>query len=239
MSEKVKFDAASYGDGYSKEIVALVAGFGNKPGEFNRAASELARRGIDSVVYTYEPRVLLDGDADLLPQLIEDIYEDFQTRSVSHEKRRYGGVSLGGAIAVNMQKKDENPEQGLFAATGDDAAELIMHNPWFRAATMLFHHVDVKKAFVRHGHNYHTLREKWDDIHIPPETDFTMALGGRDKLIRRGEVVRKISDWRQEHPDRKVSVVTKRNLGHSAMINWFDHHIESLVNFDGNMPQAA
>jgi hypothetical protein len=238
MSEKVKFDAISYGDGYSNEIVALVAGFGNKPGEFNRAASELARLGIDSVVYTYEPRVFLDGDASLLPALIDDIYEDFSAKSQGHQKRRYSGVSLGGAIAVNMQKRDESPEPGLFAATGDDAAKLIMHNPWFRAAVMLFHHVDVKKAFTRHGHNYDTLYQEWSDIHVPPDTGFTMALGGKDKLIREQTVVAKIDTWREQHPDRQVNVVTKRRLGHSAMISWFDHHIEQLADFN-RMPVAA
>lgn len=238
MSEKVKFDAISYGDGYSNEIVALVAGFGNKPGEFNRAANELARRGIDSVVYTYEPRVFLGGDASLLPALIDDIYEDFSDKSANHQKRRYSGVSLGGAIAVNMQKRDESPELGLFAATGDDAAKLIMDNPWFRAAVMLFHHADVKKAFTRNGYNYQTLRQEWDEIHNPPETGFTMALGGKDKLIREQTVVAKIDTWREQHPDRQVNLVTKRRLGHSAMISWFDKHIEQLADF-GGMPAAA
>ena len=79
MSEKVKFDAISYGDGYSNEIVALVAGFGSKPGEFNRAASELARALTQSCI-----RMSLASSRwrrFFITSTLSTIYEDFGAKS--------------------------------------------------------------------------------------------------------------------------------------------------------------
>ncbi len=227
MSVEVPYGIVEYGDGNSDEIVALVTGFGSKPGEFDRAGRSLVATGRDAVVYTYHPGVLLEGDAELLPELISAMSEDFEERAAGYPHRRYGGASLGGAIAANMQKRYDTPERGFYAATGGDAAEIIMKNRWFGAIVLAAHRVDIRRAFARHGYTHDDLQERWRDIQTPPTTPLTIALGGLDLIMRERKILPKIADWRAAGND--VRIIRKPWGGHNGMIKWFDANIASLL----------
>lgn len=233
----IPYKAIEYGGGNSDEVVALVAGFAYKNSNLETAGSDLeiagralAARGWDAVVYEYHPCVLTAGDGDLLPELINTLSDDFLARTDGHAKRRFAGVSLGGGIAVNMQKKYDNPERGLFAATGVDAAELVMKNRLFQAMVRAIHHIDIVRAYQENGYTLASLRDKWRTVQEPPKTPITMALGGLDYIVNQRKMMRQIAEWRTVNPD--IRVIRKPWLDHNRTIRWFSTNITSLVEAD-------
>jgi hypothetical protein len=220
------YEAYEYGEG-SGEAVALVTGFAGQVSNLDNAAKDIVSSGRDAVVYTYDPRIFLAGDAELLPQSIDELSADFLARTANHSRRRYGGVSLGGAIAVGMQKKDTDPQPGMFAATGIDAAELVMNNLLFRTVVLKAHGVDVHRAFTRNGYTLASLQERWQDIQIPPATPFTIALGGLDYIVRMRKIMRKMAQWQAGNHD--IRVIRKPWLGHNGTMEWFNNNITEML----------
>lgn len=230
MTSEVPYTAHEYGNGDSDEVVALVAGFNGPVDNLEKAATDLVQSGRDAIVYTYHPRILLAGHSHLLPEFIETLHEDFVTRTSEYSRRRYGGVSLGGAIAVGMQKKDINPEHGLYAATGINAAELVMKQRLFRALVLATHHIDVQRAFERNGHTLESLKNQWHHVHVPPATPFTVVLGGMDYVVQQRKMVRELKTWRETND--RINVIRKPFLGHNGTIKWFNTHITELLDTD-------
>jgi hypothetical protein len=226
MSAGAAFRATEYGSG-NAEAVALVAGFAGETLQLDVAARSLAAIGRDTVLYTYHPDVLLAGDPDQLPQLAASLGEDFQARTADHIRRRFGGVSLGGAIASNMQKECPNPEPGVYAATGTDAADLVMRDALFRAIVLVTHRTDVRKAFTSKGHTIDDLREAWSEIHTPPATAFSLALGGLDRIVKYRHMRAKVAAWQEGNPSIRTHVLPR--LGHNATIRWFNNNCASLI----------
>ena len=76
---------------------------------------------------------------------------------------RFCGISLGGAIAANMQKLSEHDtiERGFFAATGGDAANIVLGNQWFRSLVLAAHHTDLHRTYKHNGYTIDDLRESW------------------------------------------------------------------------------
>ena len=227
MSCEVPYKAHEYGNGNSNEAVALVAGFNGPVSDLEQAATDLAHSGHDAVVYTYHPRILLAGESCLLPEFIETLHEDFTTRTTDCQRRRYGGVSLGGAIAVGMQKKDLNPEHGLYAATGINAAELVMKQRLFRALILATHRIDIQRAFEKNGHTLESLKHQWRHVHIPPMTPFTVVLGGMDYVVQQRKMVRELKTWRETNDH--INVIHRPWLGHNGTIKWYNNNILKLL----------
>ncbi|MFZ2544560.1 MAG: hypothetical protein WAW80_01145 [Candidatus Saccharimonadales bacterium] len=230
MEKIVDYTATEYGSGKGDEAIALVAGFAGPISDLEQAAIDLADTGRDAVVYTYDPGILLEGDGELLPNIIPVINDDFLGRTSNHSRHRFSGVSLGGAIAIGMQKLHPNPEHGLYAATGIDAASLVMKHRLFGAMIMAVHKVDIVRAFRRNGYTLADLKSKWQDVQIPPDTAFTIALGGMDNIIHQRKMARQVSEWHNQNPD--IQIVSKRWLGHTGTIKWFNNNITSLLNSD-------
>jgi hypothetical protein len=226
MTREVPFTAVEYGDG-GKEVVALVTGFAGKVRDVEQAATDLVRTGRDAVVYTYHPRILLDGDPKLLPQMIETLGRDFVQRTPDHLRRRFGGVSLGGAIAAGMQKDYATPERGLLAATGVDAAHLVMENPAFGSMVLAVHHINIRRAYLRNGYSLADLREEWHNVQVPPRTPFTIAVGGLDYIVQQREIMPKLTAWKKENPG--IHIIRKPWLGHNGTIKWFNRNIMSML----------
>lgn len=227
---EVPYTAVEYGDGDSEEAVALVAGFGGLISDVEQAAKDLAETGRDVVAYAYHPRVLSAGDGELLPQFIETLSTDFRERTPDYYRRRFGGVSLGGAIASGMQKSYEkynNPERGLYAATGSEADDVVMKNHIFRAIVWASHRIDIRRAYERNGYTPVDLRERWNDIQIPPLTPTTVVLGGLDLIIQQHKVLSRAKEWRAA--GRDVRVIRKPWLNHNRTIKWFNDNIISLL----------
>lgn len=227
MNREVPFRAVEYGNGDSQEVVALVTGFTGKTAQLEKAALDLVASGRDAILYTYDPRILLAGDAELLPQFIDTVSDHFTSQTTDHARRRYAGASLGGAIAVGMQKKDLAPERGLLAATGIDAAELVMRNQFFRAIVLATHHIDIRRTYEKNGYTLTDLRERWQEVQVPPVTPFTIAIGGLDVVVQHRKISRQLNEWKKENPD--IRVVRKCFKDHNGTIKWFNQNIGSLL----------
>lgn len=227
MNGHDSFRAVEYGSGEGQEAVALVTGFAGNVRQLDKAASDLSALGRDVVVYDYSPQVLLEGDSGLLPQLIDTLYGDFQERTSGHERKRFGGVSLGGAIASGMQKQHPSPEPGLFAATGADAARLIMRNGLFNAIVKRFHGVDIRKTYRANGYTMEDLQALWQDINQPPDTAFSITLGSMDYIIPIRRMKRTIAGWKSNNPDIQSRYLPHR--GHNGTIRWFNEHCAELI----------
>jgi hypothetical protein len=223
----ISWEAAEYGSGNGSEAVALVAGFDGKTDTLDHAARDLTAAGCDVVVYQYAPEVLLDGQPEHLPNLIRTLSTDFQQRTADYPRRRYGGVSLGGAIAASMQKNEAFPEPGLYAATGIDAAALVMNNRLFRAMVRAIHRINIRRAFEANGHTLPGLQELWQDVHTPPTTAFTLALGGLDRIVRPREIIPIVTTWRKNNDG--VRIISNPWLGHNGTIKWFNSNIRSML----------
>jgi hypothetical protein len=227
MKGQDAFRAEEYGSGNGLEAVALVTGFGGNTGQLDKAAKDLTYLGRDVVVYDYAPEVLLDGEGERLPQLIDTIYTDFQKRTTTHTKQRFGGVSLGGAIAAGMQKQHPDPEPGLFAATGTNAAELIMRNRLFGALVRRHYGVDIRQAYMEHDHTLDSLKELWQGVNSLPDTAFSLTLGGLDYVIPYRRTMTKVANWRARNPDIQTHHLPRR--GHTGTIKWFNDHCAALL----------
>lgn len=230
MNGEVPYKAHEYGNGSGTEVVALVAGFNGPIKDLEQAAIDLTNTGRDAVVYTYDKRILLAGESHLLPDFIETLHKDFAGRTADYSRHRYGGVSLGGAIATGMQKKDDRPEHGLYAATGIDAAELVMKHKLFRGLIMATHCIDIRKQFEKNGHTLDDLKEQWQHIQVPPSTSFTVALGGLDYIVQQRKMVRHLKEWGKTN--NTIKVIHKPWLGHNGTIKWFNTHITELLGPD-------
>lgn len=230
MNGEVPYRAVEYGDGNSNEAVALVAGLDGNSKDLEQAACDLADTGRDAVVYTHHPRILLAGEAQLLPKFIDTLSADFIERTADHERHRFGGVSLGGAIAAGMQRNYEayeNPERGLYGATGIDAAELVMKNCLFRAVVMATHRFDVRQKYKDNGYTLADLKAEWQDIQTPPTTAFSLALGGLDYIVQQRKIMSKMAVWQQQNAD--IKIIRKPWLGHTGTIKWFNGNISSML----------
>lgn len=227
MSGEVPYQAIEYGNGDSDEAVALVTGFAGKVADLEQAACDLAATGRDAVLYTYDPRILLAGDAELLPNFIDTLNTDFLTRTADHPRKRFVGVSLGGAIAANMQKLHDNPEYSLYAATGGDAAELVLRNRLFGAVVLAVHHVNIRQAYAHHGYELADLQERWKELQALPPTPFTVVLGGMDYIVRERKIRSDVALLQAERSD--VRVIRKPWLGHTGTIKWLNTHAASLL----------
>src|ERR1019366_4307248 len=130
-------------------------------------------------------------------------------------------------IAGGTQKMEAAPEPGLYAATGIDAAALVMNNHLFQAMVKAAHHVNVRRAFAANGHTLTDLQEQWRDIQVPPRTPFTLALGGLDYIVRQREILRRVATWRIHNPG--IQIIRNPWLGHNGTKKWFNSNICSML----------
>lgn len=223
---KVTFSHREYGEGHGTNAVALIAGFDGRINDFDRTARDLVCAGNDVVVYKYDTSIFLEGDARLLPSLIEDLSQDFLARTRGHPTHQYAGASIGGGIGWNMQKRSPDAQPGLYAAIGADVAHAVMSNPLFRGVVRLVHKVDPRKQFERNGYTEADLFEEWKELHAPPITGFAVALGGMDYVIRQREVIPKFNKWKESIG---ISIITKRRLGHAGIIKWFTENTPTML----------
>ncbi|HVS58529.1 MAG TPA: hypothetical protein VHD60_02190 [Candidatus Saccharimonadales bacterium] len=215
-----------------RESDTLVKGFAGKPEDLHKAATRLATLGHRVLVYTHNPRIILDGDPGALPRLITDVIDHFMENTADDLPRRYGGVSLGGAIASGMQKADPEAKPGLYAATGIDLAELVKRRYLFRAMARIVHRASLSEAFA--NYSLEDLRAEWKEIQIPPSTPFAIALGTRDLIIRPGRIEPTLARWQKDNPDIEVKWLPGR--GHNATLKWYDDSIDTMLALAEKIP---
>lgn len=221
-----------------KEMVgsaALVTGFAGKLDDLNQAATDLAATGSHTIVYTHHPRVLLGGNPYALPALIGDVADHFRSHTADDVPRRYGGVSLGGAIASGMQKADPEAKPGLYAATGIDLAELVKRRYLFRAMARIVHHTNLSEAFA--NYSLEDLRAEWEEIQTPPSTPFAITLGTRDLIVRPGAMEQNVTRWQLDNPGIQVKWLPW--LGHNATLKWYDGNIRTMLAMADKAPAQS
>lgn len=234
MMSDVLYQVAEYGSG-NEESVALVAGFDGRLGQLDQAARDLEGSGRDVVVYAYNKDVLLEGDGKLLLDTTAALSRDFLNRTCDHQRRRFGGVSLGAAFAAGMEKAEPSPEPGLYAASGIDAAKLVMANRLFQAMVRVVHGVDIRRAYERRGYTLADLQEEWRKLQEPPTAPFKVVLGGLDYVVRTREVLPKIAAWRATN---NITVIHKPLYGHNGVIKWFGANILSVLDLEASTQTA-
>ena len=222
---QVDFRSQEFGEG-SANVVALVAGFDGKIEHLNQAALDLVAADNDVIAYEYDNDVFLAGDGTILPSLIKELSKNFSERTSGHISHRFAGASLGGGIGWNMQKNYQDARPGAYAAIGANVAHLVMANPIFRGVVKYFHKIDTKKEFELNGYTEADLYNAWKELHVPPTTGFAVALGGLDYVIRRSEVMPKFKEWQKE---ADIRIITKRRLGHTGVIKWFNENIKQML----------
>ncbi len=170
--------------------------------------------------YDFNPEVIQEGDAELLPRLVDELTADFLERTKHHSTLLPCGVSMGAGIAWGTQKQEQiRTQPGIYAAAGANSADGIFGlNPIM---------IPLRKAYTEKGYSHTELREIWSDVHTPPKSGFTIALGGLDVIVRHRDISRKISEWQAQN----IPIYTKTlwHLTHSGMIRWYDNNLEALL----------
>lgn len=228
MKSSSLFDIYPYGES-DHSIVALVAGFASSSGsgkDLDQAAIDLAANGNTVIRYTHPIDILGSGDPYLLNTLIEEISEDFHERSIGFQAVRYCGVSLGGAIAAQMQRHDDNPERGYYAATGGNLAD-IATSPWFNFLVEQNQHVKIAQEFKKHGYDRDGLAAVWSELQTAPETPFTVALGGIDRIVSQRAARANLKRWQAQN--NGIEVMTAPFATHIDTIQRFDRTLGRLV----------
>jgi hypothetical protein len=216
-----EFESRLYyrGDGGDPDMVSIVAGYEGKIEHFEQAAKSLAQAGNDVAVFEYCTDVFLSGDPAVLPRVIHGIGQASAELAAGHASWRGAGASLGVGVVWNAQKEfpAEVVRPGLYAAGGSNAARLIFGNPYLRKA---------RDKFRANGYERDDLIETWQEIHKPPVTPLTIALGGLDVFVTRREVMNNVRRWQQD--GLPVRAFTRPLRGHTGMIHWFNANILEL-----------
>jgi len=224
----VEFRAREYGEGHNQIMASVVAGFDGKIEQFEPAIQALMDSGHDVVAYEYDNDLLTAGRAELLPDTIAAIGQDFARRAAEYKVHRHVGASLGAGLAWNLQKQSAEVMPGLYAAASISVATLVMRNAPFRAVVRYFHKVDVRKEFLRHGTDEVDLRVAWSEIHQPPASPFAVVWGGRDYIVRPKEVGNVVKRW-DAAGQRYASRMLARK-GHTGVIKWFTNNVPAMIN---------
>lgn len=210
-----------YGDDQSSRAALLIAGFGSTmPEQLENAANALADDGYNVFGYDFNPEVIQEGDAKLLPQLVDELTSDFLARTKEYTTLLPCGVSIGAGIAWETQKRETTRTQpGVYAAAGANSADGIFGlNPIM---------LPLRRAYTKKGYSHSELREIWSEVHTPPKTGFMIALGGLDIIVRYRDIMNKISNWQAQ--GIPIQTKTLWHLTHSGMIRWYDNNLELLL----------
>lgn len=209
--------------GDNPKALALVAGFRPRPEDYKQAAASLNAAGYDVFTYSYDESVFMAGVGGLLPKLLDDLTENFHSKSKGYESTRYAGISAGGGLAWTMQRRAVGPiEPGLYVAAGVDAAAAVFMNPAFRYFTK-----GAVPAYRRNGTNLNALREAWRCVQEPPDTGFAIAYGGLDYVVTAPEIALKIRKWRRQA--KPFAVHWEPYKTHTGMIRWFNRNIPTML----------
>jgi len=214
-----------FGDGSGGEFYSVVSGIAS--GEFDNVIEYLLATGRSGVHYRPGHLALLSGDGDALPNQIREITEHFKAVSPEGAQQYFISGSLGGGINSYVQQHSQNPEYGYYAATGVHPAGLVMDNPAFRAGMRIFYKVDPRRAYERNGWTSPDLRSHWDRISLPPESPYTLVLGGLDYIVPIVTATRRFNKWSQSNPDATLHI--RPTQGHTGAIRWLANNLPLLM----------
>jgi len=209
------------------KLAGLVTGFGGRASDLEQAALDFTAYGYDSIIYEVnDPEIFLSGDPQVLLETTARVADDFHKQAIGYDAVRLVGVSLGGAIAANVQKQFPDAERGFFGATGANAPDIMMSG-WFNNLVYARYHKNIRRAFERNGFDRDTLNDTWSEFQKAPDTPFTLALGGLDRIVRRDHAQKNIDAWRQYNSD--IKVIESPTSNHGATIRRFNHTIVDIA----------
>lgn len=190
------------------------------PDQLEDAAVTLVENGYNVYGYDFNPTVIQEGDAELLPRLVDELTDDFLERTKHYATLLPCGVSMGAGIAWETQKRDTARSQpGIYAAAGANSADgIFSYNP------IMF---PLRRAYTQNGYSHAELRDVWSEVHIPPRSGFTIALGGLDIIVRHRDITKKIRTWQAQ--GIPIRAKTLWHLTHSGMIDWYDDNLSALL----------
>ncbi len=212
------------GESRRSHVAAVVYGIDPIPGQLDNAIGTLVNRGYDVATYTYGGGVILDGEAERLPQLIDDIRDDFAEKSETYGQVRTVGASLGSFIAFNIQRRLEETETGLYAVAGVTLAWNISHHPFYRPTW---------KRYQANGHTPESLAAAWRNVDVVADRPPTASTGLKLLLTRLDQYVpycrarHNAESWQEQGVP--LELIKTWRLGHTAAIAAFDKGFAELL----------
>lgn len=208
----------------SDKIACVIAGYRGKIASYQSVIKVLNERGYSVVAYEHNPTVLSGGRPQDLLDLVDGIDDDFRKQADGCQTVICLGASLGAGICFELQRRMPSIKFGVYAGAGISPPESIFSAPLFYL---------VRKKFKRNGVDATKLKSLWKSIDIsaddPPRKDmhFMMVLGKQDKIITYKKANATFKAW--QAAGVPVTIIVKRNLGHSGVIRWYKKHTSELL----------
>ncbi|MDQ5886411.1 MAG: hypothetical protein QG628_808 [Patescibacteria group bacterium] len=241
MSSSI-YTSREFGDEVAAKAALLVAGYNGRIADVETAAISLADNGFNVIAYDFNPDAINSGNPDDLPKAIQELTEDFRTRTLEYQTIQPAGVSMGAGFAWATQKRSETePETdqiilpGIYAAEGANSADGIFvkpSNPVMYAVVR-----GIRKAYEDKGYDHEALRDAWSEIHKPPKSGFAVVLGGLDYVVRYREIMRNIDMWKTS--GIPIKTLTRRAKAHAGTIDWYNHNIPTMLTAVKSLDQQA
>lgn len=232
------FSSREFGGDATPNAALLVAGYNGHISDLETAAIALADNGFNVFAYEFDPDVLNSGHPDDLPGAIQELTDDFRTRTLTYRTIQPAGVSVGAGFAWATQKRSETEpalEQqilpGIYAAAGANSADGIFVKPTNPVMFAVVH--NIRKAYEANGYDHEELREAWREIHEPPKSGFTVALGGLDYVVRYRNIMRNIDEWKAS--GIPIATIMRKFEAHDGTINWFNNNIPFMLDTAKNL----
>lgn len=202
-------------------LATVVYGINPIPGQLDNTVKTLLETN-DVAIYNINAGVLLDGEPERLPNLIDAIYVDVADKLSDYRHVRAAGASLGAFVAYHvigkLQKEwEEKPIMpALYAAAGVNLAQNLFHHIIYRGA---------RKNYEYNNFNESKLAEAWKDIDITPENDpgpEFAAVGVITRLDQYSLYHRAVPNLlRWQENGARLDLIRTWKFGHTAVIDYF------------------
>ena len=222
--------SSKYFKNASSRVACLVCGFSGHINQYEKAITSLIDDGYDVIAYEYDDAVFAAGDADILPQLIKGIAEDFEQRAKPYKERLATGVSLGAYIAFNVQRLLPGLDRGIYGTAGISVSHVIFSARVFRG---------YRRKFEAAGYDEASLEKRWhdfeilDDLELEANKSIFLVLGGLDRIVNFKKASHMMTTWKKR--GIKVSFFRIRGLGHTTTIWWYKNNLGKLLAKDKSL----
>ncbi len=190
----------------NSQEVLLLCGFGGSVWQTRRLVAVLRRSGYNVTALDFPKEVLSTGNAQLLPQLINEVVDFAEAMAKAKNKPiLLVGISLGALITLNILRRSAQFREGVLVTGGDI----------------------VKVAQGIYGHkvwpqSYQELAHKWQDINMYTQPAqlagkrLLFVLPANDRLIDTADIHREVA--LQNDAGNHLVVVTRHSFGHVGTI---------------------
>lgn len=214
-------------DDKNQKLLLFCAGYGGKTKQFASLLKAAKSKGYDVLMVEYDNTVLLSGDPNTLVKVV-DYIEKLFVQKYKQKKYKYSvtcGVSLGSAIAFNIQRRQKTVNYGIYGCGGANVARFVYKLKYVTKPT--------RDKFLKNGIDMSKLESSWrhllsykSDI-LPKHVNFYMALGRSDGIVKHSLAVELFEYWKSQGVG--VVVESKRLKNHRFTIRWYNRNFGSIL----------